>query len=127
MEQINYVGYTILVAEDDAINFEYIAHTFQNTGLNILRATNGQEAVECCLKHPEISMILMDAMMPLLTGFEATREIRKFRPELPVVILTAYVSQTSIREAVSGGCTDYLAKPIGPDELLAVLKKWLIV
>jgi CheY-like chemotaxis protein len=72
-------------------------------------------------------MIIMDGMMPLKTGYDATREIRNFRPELPIILLTAHVSQGSIRDAVLSGCNDYLAKPIGPKELLTVLKKWLVV
>ena len=127
MENLDYSGYTILIAEDNDSNFEYLRQTFKPTGLTILHAPNGKDAIDCCQAHPEIRLILMDGMMPVMTGYDATREIRKFRPELPVVVLTAYVSQTSIREAVASGCTDYLAKPIGKEELLAVLKKWLVI
>lgn len=127
MEQLHYNGYTILVAEDDKPNFEYIRNTFRQTGLTILHAATGQDAINCCRDHPEIRLILMDGRMPVMTGYDATREIRKFRPEVPVVILTAYVTNISIRDAVLSGCTDYLAKPIGTEELLAVLKKWLVV
>lgn len=127
MENLNYTGYTILIAEDNESNYEYLRQTFKPTGLTILHASNGKDAIESCLTHPEIKLILMDGMMPVMTGYDATREIRKFRPELPIVVLTAYVSQTSIRDAVASGCTDYLAKPIGKEELLSVLKKWLVV
>ena len=123
----SYTGYTILIAEDNVSNFDYIKNTFRTTGLTILHAANGKEAVDYCLAHPEIRLVLMDGMMPEMTGYEATIEIRKFRTELPIVLLTAYVSQPSIRDAVISGCTDYLAKPIGTDELLTVLKKWIVV
>ncbi len=127
MELRNYSDLTILIAEDDDTNFDYISQTYRNTGLIILRAENGKEAIECCASHPEIRMVLMDGMMPVLTGYEATREIKKSRPGLPVIVLTAYVSQESIREAVTSGCNDYLAKPIGPEELITMLNKWLVV
>ncbi len=127
MEKVKLPGYTILVAEDDDTNFEYIIQTLQTTELTILHAVNGQEAIDFCYKHPEIRLILMDGIMPVKTGYDATREIRIFRPNLPVIILTAYISQESIRDAVMSGCNDYLAKPIGPEELHAVLKKWLVV
>jgi len=126
MADINYIGETILIAEDDDTNFEYIVQTYKNTGLVILRAANGEEAVSMCAGHPEIRMVLMDGMMPVMTGYDATRAIRKQRPDLPVVVLTAYVSHKSIRDAVMSGCNDYLAKPIGPEELLMVLKKWMM-
>jgi CheY-like chemotaxis protein len=127
MEQLNYSGYTILIAEDDDTNFEYILRIYRETGLTILRAKNGKEAIDCSRDNPDIRLIFMDGMMPVMTGYDATREIRVFRPTLPIVILTAYVSQTSIRDAVISGCNDYLAKPIGRDELLTMLKKWLVI
>jgi CheY-like chemotaxis protein len=127
MDQPTFSDYTILIAEDDDSNFEYIQQTFRSTGLTILHAANGLDAVTICKTHPEIKLVLMDGMMPVMTGYEASREIRKTRPGLPIVILTAYVSQDSIREAVMGGCNDYIAKPIGPEELLSLLKKWLAV
>jgi len=127
MEDLNYCGYTILVAEDEETNFEYIRSVYKVTGLTLLRAKTGMEAIELCKEHPEIRLIIMDGMMPVMNGYNATREIRNFRKNLPVILLTAYVSQSSIRDAVTSGCNDYLAKPIGNEELLTMLKKWLIV
>ena len=127
MEQLKYPGFTILIAEDDDTNFDYIQQTYRATGLTILRAANGQMAIDICYDHPEIRLVLMDGMMPVKTGYSAAREIRVFRPDLPIIILTAYVSQESIRDAVTSGCNDYLAKPIGSEELLTVLKKWLMI
>ncbi len=125
MDLANTRGLTILIAEDDDYNHQYLVKTFEKHGLNILRATNGKEAVTICRQRDDIRMILMDGMMPEMTGYDAAREIRKFRPDIPIVVLTAYVSTESIREAVLSGCNDYLAKPIGPEELNAILAKWL--
>jgi two-component system cell cycle response regulator DivK len=127
MEKMNYSGYTLLVAEDDDNNFEYIQQIYRGTGLTILRATTGLEAVEYCRKNPDIRVVMMDGMMPVMTGYDATHEIRKFRSDLPIIILTAYVSQASIRDAVMSGCNDYMAKPIGPEELQSMLKKWMVI
>ena len=126
MEQVSFNNRTILVAEDNDDTYAYIWHSLIKTGITVIRALNGLEAVSLCHDHPEFSLILMDGMMPGLTGYEATVEIKKFRPELPIIILTAYVDQTSIREAVRSGCNDYLAKPIGPEELYAAIQKWLV-
>ena len=85
---------------------------------------SGDQAVKLAEAHPEIGLIFMDGMMPVMTGYDAARSIRKFRNELPIVILTAYVSQESIRDAVMSGCNDYLAKPVGQEELMVTLRKW---
>lgn len=77
-------------------------------------------------ENPAIELILMDGMMPEMTGYEAAVEIKKMRSDLPIVILTAFVDHSSIREAVMSGCNDYLAKPIGVEELKAALSKWLV-
>ena len=121
-----YNGETILVAEDDEYSFEYIRRVLRDSGLTILKAVNGEEAVSRCKMHPEIRMILMDGMMPVMTGYQAATIIHGFRPDLPVVILTAFVSTESIRDAVISGCNDYLAKPFWTEELCSIVKKWLI-
>ena len=126
METISFQSHSILVAEDNDDNFEYIWHTLKNTGVNILRAKDGREAVSIVKENPAIDLILMDGMMPEMTGYEAAIEIKQMRSDLPIVILTAFVDHSSIREAVMSGCNDYLAKPIGVEELKATLSKWLV-
>jgi len=126
MDKPLFAAYTILVAEDNNDNFEYIWHTLDKTGIKIVRARDGAEAVALCHEHPEFSLILMDGMMPRMTGYQAATEIKKFRMGLTIVILTGYVDQSSIEQAVLSGCNDYLAKPIGIEELFATLKKWLV-
>lgn len=126
METTSFKSYSVLVAEDNEDNFDYIWHTFKNMGVNILRAKDGREAVTIVKENPAIDLILMDGMMPEMTGYEAAIEIKKIRSDLPIVILTAFVDHSSIREAVMSGCNDYLAKPIGVEELKATLLKWLV-
>jgi len=125
MESLDFNGKTILIAEDNDANFELLFHSCKSTGVTILRARTGVEAVAFCRKTPEIDLVLMDGMMPEMTGYDATKEIRAFRKDLPVIIITAYVNPASISSAVSSGASDYLAKPIGVEELLTILKKWL--
>ena len=127
METTTFDSHTLLVAEDNEDNYEYIRHTLKYTGVKIIRAKDGKEAVACVRENPAIGLILMDGMMPEMTGYEAAAEIKKIRNDLPIVILTAFVDHSSIREAVMSGCNDYLAKPIGVEELQATLKKWLVI
>lgn len=126
MKKPIYTGQTILIAEDDDLNFSLFYISLRETGVKILHAENGQQAIDLCREHPEIDLIIMDGMMPAMNGFDATRLIRIFRPELPIILLTAYVSQASIHSAVESGCSDYLSKPIDQQTLKTALQKWLI-
>ena len=120
-------NYTILVAEDDTNSFKYIQASLKKTGVKILHATNGKEAVESVSDETiSIDLIVMDAMMPLMSGFEATIEIKKIQPVIPIIMLTAYANQESIRQAIASGCNDYLSKPVSTDVLMTIIKKWLV-
>jgi CheY-like chemotaxis protein len=84
----------------------------------ILRAENGRIAVDLCLNNPNIDMVLMDLLMPVMNGYEATRQIKAQRPELPIIAQTAYAMADDRRKALEAGCDDFIAKPIGKEELL---------
>jgi len=121
-------NYTILVAEDDTNSFKYIQASLKKTGVNVLRAMNGKEAIESASDESiPINLIVMDAMMPVMSGFEATSEIKKMQRDIPIIMLTAYANQESIRQAIASGCNDYLSKPISSDVLMTAIKKWLII
>jgi two-component system, cell cycle response regulator DivK len=126
MDKMDFSDSTVLIAEDNTANFSLFQLSLAKTGVKVLHAADGKVAVDICLSHPEIGMVFMDGMMPSLNGYEATREIRKFRPGLPIVLITAFVSSKSIQEAIANGCNDYIAKPISPETLRAVLNKWLL-
>jgi len=118
-------GYTLLIAEDDPASYKYFQATLKKSGAEMHHATNGNEAIELFKQNPAIDLVLMDAMMPELSGFDATKEIKKIKPEIPVIMLTAYANFESIRKSVASGCNDYLAKPIMADVLKVAVKKWL--
>ena len=103
---------TILIAEDEEMNFLYMKTVLSDKNITILHATDGQKAIEICRSHPEIDLILMDIKMPVINGFEATRKIREFRPELPIIAQTAYVLSEDRQKAFQSGCNDYLVKPV---------------
>lgn len=125
MDKPDYSQHTILIAEDNEENFMYIRMGLKKTGINVLRAKNGIEAVEMCRNHPEISIVFMDGMMPEMSGFQASKSIRAFNSKIPIVLITAFFSSASILDSIAGGCNDYIAKPVSPDVLLAMLKKYL--
>ena len=88
---------------------------------------NGKEAVDQCREHPEISLVLMDMKMPVMDGYEATREIKSFRKDLPVIAVTAYAMKSDEKKVLKAGCDDYLAKPVEKNTLMKILAKYGIV
>ena len=115
----------ILVAEDDDINYEYLAIVLKTLGHNHIHAVNGKEAVDICRQNPDVSLVLMDIKMPVLNGDDATKQIRVFRPELPIIAITAHALTGDEPRFLEAGCTDYLAKPILKKKLLAIIKKYV--
>ncbi|MEI6175148.1 MAG: PAS domain-containing protein, partial [Bacteroidota bacterium] len=114
-------GSVVLIAEDDLLNMMYIETILKKTASVIYKAVNGKEAVELCREHPEISLALMDIKMPVMSGLEATREIRKFNQDVVIIALTAYAHTGIEEEALAAGCNDYLTKPIEKAVLLALM------
>jgi PAS domain S-box-containing protein len=114
----------VLLAEDDDANYLYMEKVIKNAGCDYLLAKNGAEAVECCQQHPDITLVLMDIKMPVMNGLEATRLIRGFRPELPIIATTAYAQTGDEQRFLDAGCNGYLAKPIKKDKLLALIQKY---
>jgi hypothetical protein len=116
-------GLILLVAEDEMMNFRYIEELLVGTGIELIHASDGEEAVEQCKKRNDISLVLMDIRMPNMNGFDATRLIKEMRPELPVVAQSAYLIKNELRRDSQVEFDDYLAKPFLRDELLhAILK-----
>ncbi|MFH1161160.1 MAG: response regulator [bacterium] len=117
--------FTILVAEDDEMNFSYIEIILRRYGYNIIHANNGFEAVEICKENPTIDLVLMDMMMPIMNGHEATYYIHQLRPDLPIIAQTAYLSNEITEKALLNGCIDSLEKPYKENELIAIVRKYL--
>ncbi len=116
---------TILIAEDEDLNFMFLQEVLSPTKVNIIRAFNGKEAIEMVKTNPKIDAVLMDIQMPILNGYAATQEIVAIRPELPVIAQTAYAMAEDRAKGFRAGCRDYISKPISPEDLLEILKKHL--
>jgi CheY-like chemotaxis protein len=117
--------YTILIAEDEDTNFIYLETALQRTNVNILRASNGKEAVEIAKVTPSLSLILMDMKMPQMNGLEATRSIKAFRKDIPIIAQTAFAMDEDRRNCSAVGCDDFLAKPIRYQVLHDTIAKYL--
>jgi len=125
MNSPDFSNYKVLIAEDDLINYKHIESVLKKTQIEIIHAKNGEKAVSLFNQNPNIDLVIMDVMMPVMNGFDATEKIKAKQPAVPVIFLTAFVTQDSIRQAVASGCNDYLSKPIRQDVLITVMCKWL--
>jgi CheY-like chemotaxis protein len=103
---------SILIAEDDESSLSFLTTLLRKAKFSILFASNGKEAVDFCIGHPEIGLVFMDIRMPLMDGMEATRKIKTFRKDLPIIAVTAFSFKGAEKVAREAGCDDYLAKPI---------------
>ena len=121
--------FTILIVEDEEVNYLYIDTLLEDIELNLrtLHAKHGKEAVEICKNNSKIDFVFMDLKMPIMTGFEATKLIKKFRQNLPIVAQTAYSTRDEKEQAFSAGCDDFISKPISEETLNKIINKYLIV
>ena len=115
----------ILIAEDDDIIFLYLEVLLNDLNYRYLHAVNGKEAVDFCRQNAEISLVLMDIKMPVMTGDEATRQIREFRTELPIIATTAYAQTGDAHYFLEAGCNDYLQKPINKKKFEAIIRRYV--
>jgi CheY-like chemotaxis protein len=116
--------YTVMIAEDEETNFVYLETALQKTNINVIRARNGKEAVELVKVTPQINLILMDIKMPEMNGLEATRCIKSFRKDIPIIAQTAFAMEEDRRNCSAVGCDDFLPKPIRYKVLLEALAKY---
>ena len=112
---------TILIAEDDAVSRLLLKKNLTDENINTLFAVNGKEAVEMVQQHQEINIVLMDIRMPVMNGFDTTRVIKELRPDLPVIVQTAFTSKDEKDKSHEAGCDGYITKPINKVELLELI------
>jgi CheY-like chemotaxis protein len=121
------VGRGALLVDDDARNIFALSSVLERRGMNVLTATTGREAIDLIAANPDISIVLMDIMVPEMDGFETIRNIRargEFR-RLPIVALTAKAMKGDREKCLDAGASDYLAKPVNTEQLLTMLRMWL--
>jgi len=116
---------TILIAEDEYSNFLYLVNLLENTGINILHASNGQQALDMCRNNNNIDIVLMDIKMPVMDGHSATKLIKSFRPGLTIIAQTAFALESEMAGFIND-FDDYLTKPIKAFQLKQKLNKYMV-
>jgi PAS domain S-box-containing protein len=114
----------VLIAEDEESNYLLMEVLVKKAGCDYLMAYDGVQAVETCRRHPEITFVLMDIKMPLLNGIEALKQIRQFRPGLPVIATTAYAQLGDERRFKELGFNEYFSKPLKPEAIIKFVKEF---
>ena len=120
-------GRQVLVVDDDVRNIFALTTVLENQDMEVVSATNGRQAIDIIQSTPDLSVVLMDIMMPEMDGYETMREIRKdsrFRT-LPILALTAKAMKGDREKCLQAGASDYIAKPVNTDQLLSLLRVWL--
>jgi CheY-like chemotaxis protein len=120
-------GRRVLIVDDDVRNIFALTSVLENHEVEVMSATNGRQAIELLDATPDLSMVLMDIMMPEMDGYETMREIRRdarFRT-LPILALTAKAMKGDREKCLDAGASDYIAKPVNTDQLLSLMRVWL--
>lgn len=115
----------VLVAEDSKANQILMKKLLERSGLEVILAANGKEALQQIIKNKEFDLVFMDMEMPVMNGYQATEILRKQGIDIPIIALTANALEGDREKCLSAGCDDYLSKPIKAEDLSAVLEKFL--
>ena len=120
-------GKKVLIVDDDVRNVFALTSVFERRGMEVLFAENGRDGIRALRDNPDVSLVLMDIMMPEMDGYEATRAVRAM-PEferLPIVALTAKAMKGDREKSIASGASDYITKPVDIDQLLSLMRVWL--
>jgi len=105
-----------------------LSSVLEDNAMKIISADNGRAAIDILRKEPDIDIVLMDIMMPEMDGLDTTREIRKMTAckDLPIIAVTAKAMKGDRERCIEAGAWDYLSKPVDIEQMLAVLRSWLL-
>jgi CheY-like chemotaxis protein len=115
------------MVEDDRNSRFALAVLLERVGLTVIAATNGAAALQTLKYTPDIEIVLMDIMMPIMDGYETMTAIRELPAcrDLPIIAVTARVSDGERRRCIAAGASDYVPKPVNAAELLEAISRWL--
>lgn len=116
---------SLLIADDDVSAHILLNGILKPTGIKVYSAYDGSEAFAACIEYPDIQVIIMDIRMPEMNGVEATRLIRKYRSNLPIIAYSA-INQPEYKHLMKKmNCEEFLLKPVHPNLVLTTLSKYL--
>lgn len=117
-------GKKVLIGEDDEANYQYLNSILTEAGIQTVRATSGLDVVEFCKQNPSIDLALINAKMPLMNGYETTKQIKELRGSLPVIVQASFVSTSGKAHAYEAGCDAFISKPISKKDLIGLIDRF---
>jgi hypothetical protein len=120
-------GKKALIVDDDVRNIFALTSMLEQHQMHVLFAENGRDGLTMLQNTPDIDVVLMDVMMPEMDGYEAMREVRKISQfvTLPMIALTAKAMKGDREKCIEAGASDYITKPVDPEQLLSLMRVWL--
>jgi len=117
----------VLIVDDDLRNIFALTAVLERSHMQVPYAENGKDALKILQTTPGIDLVLMDIMMPEMDGYETMRRIRVMEQfkSLPIIALTAKAMKGDREKCIEAGASDYVAKPVGPEQLLSLVRVWL--
>lgn len=123
MSVVEEIVKTILIVEDTDLNIDLMSQVLEDE-YRVLIARDGRQGIEMAKEHRP-DLILMDISLPVMDGYEATRQIRQILPSIPILGLSAHAMAGDEQKAMQAGCNDYLTKPVDDDLLIQKIKEYL--
>jgi CheY-like chemotaxis protein len=125
IKTIDWTSRKCLLVDDNKDVLIYLNRILTDTGVSILSARSGFEAIEIIRNTPDIDVVLLDMQMPEMNGIEATKEIRKIRKDIPIIAQTAFIFEDDKDIILEAGCDACLIKPIRREHLLTVMSSFV--
>lgn len=124
-KEFNWESKTILIAEDEELNYKVLNTCLAKTRVRLIRAHDGESAIKI-FQQEKIDLVLMDIQMPFMDGYKATTEIKKINNNTPVIAQTSFVMANEKEKCMVAGCDDYITKPLDMNDLLTKINKYLV-
>jgi CheY-like chemotaxis protein/signal transduction histidine kinase/HAMP domain-containing protein len=122
-----FAGKKVLIVDDDVRNIFSLTSMLEDHGMQVTFVENGRDALDALENDPSIDLVLMDIMMPEMDGYQTTQAIRE-KPRfknLPIIALTAKAMKGDREKTIAAGASDYITKPVDPEQLLSLMRVWL--
>jgi len=125
-QDFNWSAKTILIGEDELINYRLLEVILSKTKVKLLHGVNGPKTLKLFIENPTVNLILMDIKMPEMDGCDVTKEIRKLNASVPIIAQTAYALEEEKIKSLEAGCNAYITKPINKKDLLCLIDSFLL-
>jgi CheY-like chemotaxis protein len=125
MGKLNWPGKRILIIEDDTFSFEFIRVSLRGRGLEILHATDGEQAFSMFMDTGGIDLILLDIQIPSIDGYTLCRMIRETGSTVPIIAQTAFALNDEKAKCEAAGCNAYLSKPLDIEKMINTIDRFM--